>query len=500
MEIGFISTFDKVIYGKNKKQKILYAVKFLSKKNQDNTIFLIPYNGKVKGNIILLFSVNSIINNYTICKIDKILGLLEDSTILPLALKYLYKIYRKPLIYIPEKNIYEKNINRIFVDKYIFSIDSADTIVIDDCISYEYNNISNEYIVSIYIAQPIVWLTEKIIYERLKESFSSLYDIKSVDHLWNNEISYVSSLIPNLNRDAICFEFTYDSSYTLRSFNFYLCNIINKIQTTYSNCLENVIINNFYKFTNNIANIESTHDLVSYWMKQVGIFVGKHCVANNIIIPYRITNSNNITTEINTINSINKIKDINIKNKFLLQYLDSALYSLTHNYHSSLKLCNYVQCTSPIRRIIDCLVHLVISYKINLVEMLNTYNITMDDINLLDKQTKKYHKTMNILNTINTYFLDKQIIVLDGYIYNINNNILTVYFAELDSFFKVKLWDNQFNYLITDYIIDCIKSINIGNKYKFEIHKHNSSKSILPKDKIKIIPIEFYFIERIYNI
>ena len=52
--IGYISTSDQIIFGKNKKGKIIYQIKLFI---HNNIKILISYNSKLKGKIILLFKI-----------------------------------------------------------------------------------------------------------------------------------------------------------------------------------------------------------------------------------------------------------------------------------------------------------------------------------------------------------------------------------------------------------------------------------------------------------
>ena len=107
-------------------------------------------------------------------------------------------------------------------------------------------------------------------------------------------------------------------------------------------------------------------------------------------IPYRIMKKKYILED------YNNIEDNEIKKILLSRITESAYYSMTDdlNYHLSLDLYNYIHFTSPIRRIIDTLIHWCITYNINFEDL----NINLDNINNLDKATKKYHRSINLLN------------------------------------------------------------------------------------------------------
>ena len=476
MIIGYFSTSQQITYGKTKNNKIIYLVKPF-----DNTLqsYLVPYGGKLKGKLIIVFDING--------SIIRVIGLMNESNI-TITLQYNYNIYRKKLNIDPlHLNILEEQIIRKEIyDRIIFSIDPLECKDVDDALSFYFKN--NIYIVSIYIAQPIIWLSEDIMMNRLHTAFSTLYHKTSNDNIWGDNITINSSLEYNKKRAAYCFEFHYDINLKLINKTNYPCTIINSIQTSYDKCLNFEPIKELYNFSKKISDyIINAETLISYWMIQTN-----QCGQNfNIKIPYRIMkNFLNINEKIE---EINKIENENIKNIFLIRHYESAHYSIDDyfKYHHQLKLYNYTHLTSPIRRSIDCIIHWCITYNINFIDLLNKYNISIDHINKLDKQTKKYHRDIALLEKINNIFTDNDNILLDGYIYKKKNNTITIYLEEL-GFHKVILWDLKFDYLFDSKKKENIDSIlTIGSKWKFNIYKKNS---FLPKDKLYIIPYEFNFI------
>ena len=454
MFIGYISTSDQVIYGKNKSGHNIYKAFIYN----DNSNCLVSYGGKLKGKILLILNINGVYNNLPQGNIIDVIGLMNDEN-LYITLQYIYNIFRKKLSYKYDINKYEFNLNRIFIDNTIFSIDPINSLDIDDAISYQHYD---DYdIVNIYIAQPIYYLTEEILMNRTKIAFSTLYYNK-INNLWGNEITFLSSLLVNEKRPAYCISFKYiNNDIIIES---YPCFIINKIQTNYDECLNYPIINDFYIFTKKITNINDTHELISYWMILTNNYIGNNFkVPNRVIKSHKILDFNNVE---------NDIKDI-----FINYLSDKAKYSLDENYHCKLDKYNYTHFTSPIRRIIDTIIHWCITYNINFINLINKYNITLDDINILDKNTKKFHNDIKLLDKINNLNNENDFY---GWIYSNNKNIWTVYFKEL-GFQKVKIWHKKLDSIIDKTIYSNIK---IGNKLKFKVYIKNG---FLIRDKILIV-------------
>ena len=476
MYIGYISTNEKIIIKKNY-YKLIILTEDLDKSHN----YYISYKGKLKGKIIITFKIldNSNIN-HIICNTIDVIGLLTNENLIT-TLKYIYDINRKNISSLYE-NDNEKNINRILIDKNIFSIDPDNSKDIDDAISFEQN------IVSIYIAQPICWLNEEILLNRCNTAFSTLYNNNDNNNLWGDDITFMSSFIQNTIRNAHCIEFNLDNGKIIN----YPCKIINRIQTTYNKCLDYDIIKDFYNMTKKLYNIEiDTHELISYWMIKVNNYFGKLNNVKILDIPYRIIKEK--YNEDNVLNNYNNIKNENIKNVFLSKITNTAIYAYDNdiNYHKLLNVHNYIHFTSPIRRIIDTLIHWCITYNINFKQLLEKYNITLDKINFLNKMTTKYHKNIELLNYINNVFIDISEFKLNGYIFNKSiNNIWTIYFNDL-GFRKVKIWDNKFSYLLTEDIINNINNINIGDMFIFTIYY---KLDFLPKNKILIVPYNLVLI------
>ena len=456
MNIGYINTYDIVLLKKNTYK--LYD--FIA----NDELKYISYKGKLKGKIILVYK-----KQIPQCNIIDVIGIFNDENISK-TLKYMYNINRKKIndVY---NNEYENSIYRKHINKNIFSIDPKNSIDIDDALSYDNN------IISVYIAQPIVYLNENIIMERCKNSFSTLYEVNAVDHLWGDKITNLSSLFVNIERPAYCIDFEI-KDFEIINIISYPCYIINTIQTDYDTCLNFEIIKTFYELTKKIMNKDiTTKEMIEFWMIKTNTFIGNNF--NNI--PFKIVKEKYNSDEYLNMNDLDKINDINIKNIFVSKILDSSLYSYDYNYHKLLNIKNYTHFTSPIRRIIDTIIHFCITYNINFKELLIKYNISLDDINIMNKSTNKFHKEMNILKFVNNTFNENiKHIDLQGYVFSKNENKIIVYFHEL-GFIKVKVWDKKFDFLFKT----LLDSVDIGYSDMFSIYY---KKDFLPKNKLWYIP------------
>ena len=451
IKIGYFSTSQQITFGKNKSGNIIYKITVFNESNS----YLVPYGGKLKGKIIILFKNNSIID---------VIGLMNNNNLI-ITLQYIYNIFKKNILLDLYINPLEKNINRIFIDNNIFSIDPYETEDIDDALSFEEDN--NYYIIGVYIAQPIYYLTQELLENYSQKVFSTLYNdkYKKNNNLWGDIITNNTSLYPNKTRPVYAIIYYLNKDYTINKIIHFPGMITNKIRTNYDKCLKYDNINQLYLLTKKLENINDTHELVSYWMIKTNNYLGLN---TNLKLPNRV-----IIKNIDTLIYDDTIKDIFINN--------SAYYSLEENYHEILNKFSYIHFTSPIRRIMDTINHWCITYNINFTDL----NIDINNINKFDKLTKKYHNNIKLLKAIEELENEN---ILNGWIYKNNwqdclekkNCIkITVYFKEL-GFQKVELWNKKFNYLLDE---SWVNNIKVGDKYEFTIYK---KEGFLPKEKILI--------------
>jgi hypothetical protein len=288
--------------------------------------------------------------------------------------------------------------------------------------------------------------------------------------------------------------------------------ITNGIKTDYDNCLKFPIIKKLFDLTTVLSSkIIDTHHLVSFWMVKTNNFLGSCEEIKKLNIPYRVMSQTNESSCWDNL-------EPSIKDVFVNRLNESAIYQIDNpiNFHSGLETFDYIHFTSPIRRIIDCLIHWCICYKVNFKNLLEKHNLTIDQINQMDSNTKKYHNNINLLAKINNWVWHESsgsestgpestgpestgpeltgsesttksstYLEQDGWIYSKspNENKWVVWFDYI-GFQKVKMWDNKFNYLKDDNFNETINKIKIGDKMRFKIYK---KVGFLPKEKILIV-------------
>ena len=436
--VGLLSTSQQVKYGKTSNGKPIYQVKPL-----DNNLpnFWLTYGGSLKGKIIVVFKFKQYKEGtLPFGEIYNIIGLATDEN-LAKALMFHYQINRKALKSVElktnsrEVTITRKDLKNLFT----FSIDPKGCIDIDDALSIE--KTETGYSIGVHIAQPIYFLSKEDIQKRAEEAFSTLY-FDSNEELWSKNIVEASSLTQNFVKPAYSIIFTIED-YKIKNVESFPSWIENKLNTNYDE-INNPNIKLLNEISNTIFSKElDSHELVSTWMVQANNYIGQ--TFKNI--PFRVQNKNS--------NNIDESITEDIKKVFSNFEMESAEYSFDKDFHSSLGLNKYTHFTSPIRRIIDTIIHYTITYE-DIIE------IDIERINFLDKQTKKFHRQIKLNEVINQLTLPDEGKEVDGWIYKKNKNKWLVYFEEL-GLMKVRIVDDKLKYLIKP---ELSEDYTIGQKYR----------------------------------
>lgn len=467
--VGFFSTSQTSKFGKNSKGNTLYSVTPL-----DMTLpnFIISYGGKLKGKIALKFKFVSWEDKLPKGEIVEVLGLFNQDNMINILLNH-YNIFPKK-IKIEESN-YEKSISRKDLRKLeLFSIDPKDCMDIDDALSIEIND--DITTIGVHIAQPICWLSPDSIKKKMYYQFSTLYINEERKDLWGLEVTNKASLFEGEEKPCYSVFYHYKDNILIRTEDFPSL-VINKKKLTYDNA-DNYKSSRLLKdFTNLLENIDDYHELVSYWMKETNKYIG---IKLKDKIPYRV---NRIKVDSSIVNTEEFTKDIG---KILFQKnIESAYYSMTENYHTTLDVNYYCHFTSPIRRFIDSWIHFYLTYSDSI-----KLEIDIDRVNYLDKQTKKFHRCIELDNIYSTIFKEYNCIERIGFITDIIAiNKIEVYIEDI-GFLKVRLYNLKFHYLVSVEKSNNIIEIEYnGEKYKFAVGDKvelilNKLEAIIPKDKL----------------
>lgn len=416
IHVGLLNTFKSTIFGKNKKGSTIYIVEPL-KHNLPK--FLVAYNGKIKGKLIIRFKFMNWDKKLPTGILVNIIGLLDKINMDKLLL-YHHNINTKKIIFDTNINNYEKKIVRKDITDIPFiSIDPVGSTDIDDAI-YIMNDM-----VYITIAQPIVFLNKTIIEELLKTKFSTIYSSNNI-HLFGEKITKLSSLLKNKIR----------YSYTVVFKNGKLYEHYPSIVMIQNNYSYDYVNSNMKKY---IKGFEDAQSMVKHYMILTNLAIGNIMKNKNMI--YRSTKKDSIGAIYN--------------------------YDNTINYHSNLDKSHYLHFTSPIRRLVDNIIHMKLTYDINI-------NNDINNMNDISTSITRFHRDLeldkNINNIIENIEYDAKLIEIrdySWYIYIDNIGYLTY---------------NIIPKILTS--LTSIPKLKIGSTFKVKLYKR---KGILPKSKLIIV-------------
>jgi len=478
--VGIFSTSQTQRFGKNKRGNIIYLVKPI---NNLLPSFLISYGGKLKGKIAIKFKYTNWQNKLPSGEIIELIGNYTDEN-LNKILMYNYNIYPKNIKLSNLKNSEEDNINRKEYNASIFSIDPDNCEDIDDALSIDIVN--DEVIIGVHIAQPIYWLSINDIYQKLKYQFSTLYMPDSRKDLWGEFVTKQSSLSENTKKAAYTILFYYQD-YNLVKIEDFPSYITNNKVLSYDNADNYEDAKKIKEYTSKLIQTNDYHDLVSFWMLQTNQYIGNKCKNSEIKIPYRVNNENFFEDN-------DKFDELplEIRNKFFSKKIDSAYYSFDEFRHETLSIEHYCHFTSPIRRLVDTWIHYYLTYQLDNSD----YKLDCSLLNYFDSQSKKFHRQINLIESINKLFEKSDSVEKIAYIYKIiSNNIIEIYIPEL-GFTKLRLYNIKFDYLIINQRSEEELTIEFGNTiFKFKVGdtiniKIDKLDDILPKNKLLITLVD----------
>ncbi len=470
--VGIFSTSQTQRFGKNKRGNVIYMVKPLNNKLPG---FMISYGGKLKGKLAVKFKYINWNNKLPSGEIIDVIGKFEEDNITKI-LMYHHNIYPKKLK--TTENQFEESIERKDLTHLnIFSIDPEGCVDIDDALSITKEG--DNVIVGVHIAQPICWLSYQDIRTKMKYQFSTLYiDENNRKDLWDSQITEKASLFQDQKKPAYSVLFYFENNTLIKTEDFPSF-IINKSKLTYENAKECPSAVTLETFTENFTSIDDYHDTVSYWMVKTNNHIG---VKLKNKIPYRVNHQDdNLEVEIEGLpKDIGKI--------FTSKKIESAYYSMEEIRHQTLGLNYYCHFTSPIRRLIDTWIHFYLTYPSIRDEM----DIDCQSINKLDKETKKFHRQLELDKIIKNMFFEKSNVEMTGYISEIlSYNSIEVYVDGV-GFLKVRLFNFKFDYLVTKSISGNSLSLNYQDQsYNYKIGDSielffDKIDGILPRDKMMV--------------
>ena len=464
-------------------------------------IFLIPYDIKIGFQ-------KKMLNKYVIFKYEHWnekhpRGLLLNTlgNVDNLDVFYEYQLYCKSL-HVSTKDFINKTrtvLNKIPHDVYIdqimdnpnfkiedrsnrriITIDPANTSDFDDALSIEpiiEHGLQIGSEISIYIANVFLWLETLELWDTFSHRVSSIYLPDRKRPMLPSVLSdTLCSLQQKTKRFAFAFDIKVDNDGNIMDTDFTYRNVLIKVHKNYryeetALLYNEVVYSKLYNITHLMdKRVITSHDVVSYWMIMVNATTGIKLLNDKIGIFRSIITKSHIDTSIDEYNlseNANRtIKNWNNVSGHYIQYNENAVIdhslidiiplSMSKRKHKD--LTPYVHVSSPIRRLIDLLNHIIIFEKYKIVNSISSsakkflleWIDKLDYINISMRSIKKIQNECSLLfscinkptylnETHNGVIFDKMHRMNGSYTYN-------VYLEELNLISRITTEQDMANY------------------------------------------------------
>lgn len=456
------------------------------------------------------------------------------------------------MVYMNTNTYYNKNIKKLYYENFInyelddmlsfydnipytdlsylnvYSIDPEGCEDVDDAFSYEYNSKNKEQYIYIHIADPTKYIDinsqnfDKIIFN----AFTRYPSNNNPLHLMPKNILEKSSLHENkegCKKDAITIKLVFDNKNNLLDNKTKILFTKLKVNKDYKFAYNNVPIENKeIKSCLNLSNhilkdliYNNTSIEIKYRNKNPYFYttslnelkykkmIAKFAIYSNNFVAYYLKNkldSNHIifrTCPVFKDNNILQDKSISFQNflSFIFQNNVSAEYNNKHSNHDILNLSEYLHMTSPIRRSVDCIIHIILKHvylNINIPFSENDIENFINQSNIVNKKLKKIQFSDNKFRYL-------QIMSLCLNNFNTNESYKINFEISSTKYFKDKLnnncvYINIFIYKIDNY--DCYLSYTLKKSNITDETKDNINNNLCNKEHIcniyKSYPCNYY--------
>lgn len=381
--------------------------------------------------------------------------------------------------YLNDNSHFDNFLNREIYEKKVITIDPKGATDLDD--GFTFYDDTEFYYLDIHIADPVSYFipnsefTNFVFLEILKR-ISTCY-IEDSCHLFPvsfvNIVSFLKSE-SSINKRSMSFLFkinkqSKDVHMIIKLLT--LTNISNQSYDEFQNVCDNdpsynsqlynlsLVLIDIMKlnYDVNSLNIDFSHKIVEIFMLFTNWSIGNYLHKNSDTFIIRTQNAFCDKSDLDNVPSYAK----NFLN-FSANYLFVNNTENNNLEHFSLGLSNYTHVTSPMRRIVDFINHMIIyscldnSIKIVPCETIN--NINLDNINEIIKKQKKISSSYQILKHIKLNNNIFNACILDHNIFNDITFVLIVIYDEMHDFKKIINVELPINH-----------NININKFYQFKV-------------------------------
>jgi exoribonuclease R len=362
----------------------------------------------------------------------------------------------------------------------IISIDPPNCTDIDDALSLE--EIDTGYKIGIHIANVSAFTEKFDLFEKIVDRCTTVYGPhKKINMIPNILSDNLASLLEGKERLSLTLWIYLNNQFEIIDYKFQECILINKKAFSYKEAKKSMKKNNLLKQLYNISqklanninyniNDFDVHKMIEVYMILANHITAKYLIENKSPCIFRTHKSKEHEIDFNTIDE--KLSP------FLKIFQSNAAEYTTeqgHYYHYGLDLNKYTHFTSPIRRLPDIIIHMLIKN----LSIPNIEQICMN-CNNISKKIKKMDRDFTRINIVKNTDTET---VYQAYILSINENTITIYCPELKFCDRIYLFDQKISEIINIEKYD--NTLILTNKRSNETIKLN----LYQKIKVKMIGI-----------
>ncbi len=362
----------------------------------------------------------------------------------------------------------------------IISIDPPNCTDIDDALSLE--EMDTGYKIGIHIANVSAFTEKFDLFEKIVHRCTTVYGPhKKINMIPTILSDNLASLLEGKERLSLTLWIYLSNEFEIIDYKFQECILINKKAFSYKEAQKFMKKNNLLKQLYNISqklanninyniNDFDIHKMIEVYMILANHITAKYLIENKSPCIFRTHKSKEHEIDFNTIDE--KLSP------FLKIFQSNAAEYTTeqgHYYHYGLDLNKYTHFTSPIRRLPDIIIHMLIKN----LSIPNIEQICMN-CNNISKKIKKMDRDFTRINIVKNTDTET---VYQAYILSINENTITIYCPELKFCDRIYLFDQKISEIINIEKYD--NTLILTNKQSNETIKLN----LYQKIKVKMIGI-----------
>ena len=327
----------------------------------------------------------------------------------------------------------------------VISIDPPNCTDIDDALSLEKEK--DGHMIGIHIANVSSFIEKFNLFDKILNRCSTIYaPHKKVNMIPTILSDNFASLIEGKERISLTLWIKLDEEFNITGYKYEECLLVNKKAYSYKEAQKKLkrdsMLKDLYEISKHLAkniNYEveeyDMHKMIEVYMILANHLTAEYLMENDSPCIFRSHKSKEHSIDFNKI-------DKNLV-PFLKIFQSNAAEYTTYQgdyYHYGLNICKYSHFTSPIRRLPDILIHMLIKQVMG--QSMSKYHLEEICINCneIAKKIKKMDRDFNRIDIVKNTDTET---IYEAYIISLDDNKITIYCPELKFCDRIFLFDNK---------------------------------------------------------